>query len=59
MAGCSTSQLLETFRSLGAKFTRMTGSGSTVFAAFDSDEAAQAAVAQVPGSIFTRTAGRN
>ena len=48
-------QLIEKFRSLGARFVRMTGSGSTVFAAFDSDEAAQAAVAAVPGSIFTRT----
>ena len=52
-------QLIERFRSLGARFVRMTGSGSTVFAAFDNDEAAQAAVAAVPGSIFTRTAGRN
>ena len=52
-------ELIEKFRSLGARFVRMTGSGSTVFAAFDSDEAAQAAVAAVPGSIFTRTAGRN
>ena len=52
-------QLIEKFRSLGARFVRMTGSGSTVFAAFDSDEAAQAAVAAVPGSIFTRTAGRS
>jgi 4-diphosphocytidyl-2-C-methyl-D-erythritol kinase len=52
-------ELIEKFRSLGARFVRMTGSGSTVFAAFDSDEAAQAAVAQVPGSIFTRTTGRS
>lgn len=51
-------ELIERFRSLGARFVRMTGSGSTVFAAFDSDEAARAAVAAVPGSIFTRTAGR-
>ena len=52
-------QLIEKFRSLGARFVRMTGSGSTVFAAFDSDEAAQAAVDAVPGAIFTRTAGRS
>jgi len=52
-------QLIEKFRSLGARFVRMTGSGSTVFAAFDSDEAAQAAVHAVPGSIFTRTCGRS
>lgn len=52
-------ELIAKFRSLGARFVRMTGSGSTVFAAFDSDEAAQAAVAAVPGSIFTRTAGRS
>jgi 4-diphosphocytidyl-2-C-methyl-D-erythritol kinase len=52
-------ELIKKFRSLGARFVRMTGSGSTVFAAFDSDEEAQAAVAQVPGSIFTRTAGRS
>jgi len=47
--------LIERFRGLGASFVRMTGSGSTVFAAFESDEAALAAQAQVPGSIFTRT----
>ena len=48
-------RLIEQFRSLGAGFVRMTGSGSTVFAAFDSMEKAQAASAQVPGSIVTRT----
>lgn len=52
-------QLIEKFRSLGARFVRMTGSGSTVFAAFDNDADAQAAAAAVPGAIFTRTAGRN
>lgn len=52
-------ELIEKFRSLGARFVRMTGSGSTVFAAFDSDEDAHTAVAAVPGSIFTRTAGRS
>ena len=48
-------ELIETFRSLGAGFVRMTGSGSTVFAAFDSRDAAERACAQVPGSIVTRT----
>lgn len=52
-------ELIERFRSLGARFVRMTGSGSTVFAAFDSDEAAKAAAAAVPGAIFTRTSGRS
>ena len=51
-------ELIERFRRLGARFVRMTGSGSTVFAAFDSDEAAQAAAAAVPGAIFTRTSRR-
>lgn len=49
---------MEEFRNLGARFVRMTGSGSTVFAVFDSDEAAQTAAAKIPGAIFTRTAGR-
>lgn len=51
--------LIEKFRSLGAKYTRMTGSGSTVFAVFESDEAALSAAEQVPGAIFTRTIGGN
>ena len=50
-------EIMERFRSLGAGFVRMTGSGSTVFAAFGSDEAARAAAQQVPGAIFTRTIG--
>lgn len=50
---------IEKFRSLGARFVRMTGSGSTVFAAFDSDDAARAAAAAVPGAIFTRTSGKS
>ena len=36
---------------------RMTGSGSTVFAAFDTDEQAKAAAAKIPGAIATRTLG--
>ena len=50
-------EIMEKFHSLGAGFVRMTGSGSTVFAAFDSDEAAKEAARQVPGAIFTRTIG--
>ena len=50
-------ELIGRFRSLGAKYTRMTGSGSTVFAVFETDEAALSAAQQVPGAIFTRTIG--
>ena len=52
-------ELIGRFRSLGAKYTRMTGSGSTVFAVFETDEAALSAAQQVPGAIFTRTIGGN
>jgi len=48
-------EILRTFDSLGARMTRMTGSGSTVFAVFDTDEQAEAAARQVPGAIATRT----
>lgn len=48
-------EILEKFRSLGAKYTRMTGSGSTVFGVFVPDEAAAFAAAQVPGAILTHT----
>lgn len=48
-------EIMETFRGLGARFVRMTGSGSTVFAAFDTDEQARAAAGAVPGAIATRT----
>ena len=44
------------FRALGASFVRMTGSGSTVFAAFSDEARARDAAAQLPGAIFTRTA---
>ena len=50
-------EIIGTFRSLGARMVRMTGSGSTVFAAFDTDEQAKAAAAKVPGAIATRTMG--
>ena len=45
------------FRELGARFVRMTGSGSTVFAAFETLEQAAHAAAQVEGAIATHTAG--
>ena len=48
-------ELISRFRELGADFVRMTGSGSTVFAAFNSEDAAAAACSAVPGSILTRT----
>ena len=47
--------LIDRFRSLGAAFVRMTGSGSTVFAAFESEEAARRAADAVPGAILTHT----
>lgn len=50
-------EIIETFRTLGARFVRMTGSGSTVFAAFDTDEQAKTAAAHIPGAIATRTLG--
>lgn len=50
-------EIIETFRSSGARFVRMTGSGSTVFAAFDTDDQAKAAASKVPGAIATRTLG--
>lgn len=50
-------EIIDTFRSLGARFVRMTGSGSTVFAAFDTDEQARTAAAHIPGAIATRTLG--
>ncbi len=50
-------EILAAFRTLGARMTRMTGSGSTVFAAFDTDEQARAAAAKIPGAIATRTLG--
>lgn len=52
-------EIIACFRGLGARFVRMTGSGSTVFAAFESDEAALAAQAHIPGSILTHTTDAN
>jgi len=48
-------EVMTAFRALGAKYVRMTGSGSTVFAVFDTDEQAQSAAARIPGAIATRT----
>lgn len=48
-------EAIETFTRLGARFVRMTGSGSTVFAAFPTLEEAQAVASQVPGAIVTTT----
>ena len=50
-------EAMRRFRELGARFVRMTGSGSTVFAAFDTLEQAAHAAAQVEGAIATLTAG--
>lgn len=48
-------RIMDLFRGLGAGAVFMTGSGSTVVAAFDTDEQAESAAAQVPGAVFTRT----
>ena len=48
-------EIISAFRGMGARMVRMTGSGSTVFAVFDTDEQAAAAAAKVPGAVATRT----
>lgn len=45
------------FRELGARYVRMTGSGSTVFGVFDSLETARAIASQIPGAIVVETVG--
>lgn len=50
-------QIMDRFRDLGAAAVFMTGSGSTVVAAFDTDAQAEAAAKQVPDAVFTRTRG--
>lgn len=45
------------FRELGARYVRMTGSGSTVFGVFDSLETARAVASQIPGAIVAETIG--
>ncbi|MCQ2437030.1 MAG: 4-(cytidine 5'-diphospho)-2-C-methyl-D-erythritol kinase [Clostridia bacterium] len=46
------------FAELGARFVRMSGSGSTVFAVFDTENAARTAASEVDGAIVTRTCDR-
>jgi len=48
-------EIISAFRGMGARMVRMTGSGSTVFAVFDTDEQAAAAAARIPGAVATRT----
>ena len=48
---------MERFRELGAPYVRMSGSGSTVFAAFGDEAAARSAAAQCPGALLTKTIG--
>lgn len=48
---------MERFRALGAPFVRMSGSGSTVFAAFEDADAARRVAAQVPGAVLTHSCG--
>lgn len=45
------------FRELGARYVRMTGSGSTVFGVFDSLETARTIASQIPGAIVAETIG--
>ena len=45
------------FRELGARYVRMTGSGSTVFGVFDSLETARTIASQIPGAIVVETIG--
>ena len=45
------------FRELGARYVRITGSGSTVFGVFDSLETARAIASQIPGAIAAETIG--
>lgn len=51
------SDIMNKFRQTGAKFVRMSGSGSTVFAVYGSAEEAHFAAEQVSGSIVTKTLG--
>lgn len=46
--------LMDRFHNLGAAFVRMTGSGSTVFAAFADLEQARRAAQSIPSAILTR-----
>lgn len=51
------SELIDRFYALGARFARMTGSGSTVFAVFDDLTSASAAANAIPGAIACETMG--
>ena len=48
-------EIMDWFIALGAPFVRLTGSGSTVFAAFPTMEEARAAAARIPGATVTST----
>lgn len=50
-------ECVEKFRALGSPFVRMSGSGSTVFAVFESEMSAVSAARQVPGASVVRTLG--
>ena len=52
-------EAMERMRREGAKLVRMTGSGSAVFGAFETEEAARIATERIPGAIFTHTEGGN
>ena len=47
--------VMEALRAEGARMVRMSGSGSTVFAVFESGAAARRAAGRFPGAIATRT----
>ena len=49
--------LIERMYACGAEFAHMTGSGSCVFGAFSSPEAARRAAAQIPGAMLAQTLG--
>ncbi len=48
-------QCMQIFREAGARYVRMSGSGSSVFAVFDSEESAKAAAQRIPGAIAVKT----
>lgn len=50
--------IIDHFYTLGARFSKMTGSGSTVFAVFDNEADAKHAAALVPGAITAKTLGK-
>ena len=49
---------LQWFAAQGAPYVRMSGSGSTVFAAFQTEEEARSVAEKVPGAVLTRTGER-